>query len=371
MCRSLISAPTDWVSLDIDGVVRGEVYLEMTYFSSSPVPVSKPSATSLAVPLGQSLARRPSKLPKSERLYRPPQTFPAQPMLMNVTDRPPSSAFSAQPLRAHTDSSPPRSKGSALPPLPEDQSGQAALPGILMPGGASRPNPQVPPPSSGPLPSILRPRNGNASLPTTRPLDRARLSASPSSDPVPLRQSSPSLGTPLYTNSSSTPNPYLTGPPSTPTLSSAIPPQNLPTTPMVNYPHYTGSFAPPPFDTNQAPYESTWSTTPSFPVPVVLTTPQPDLPRQLYTHHQSTYDETPPSQPDPYLQARYRNPLPLPPRDEPGPTPSFFDSQRTKHQINSDRLGALERAEEEATRRREQELKDLELALRLDRELNT
>jgi hypothetical protein len=72
--------------------------------------------------------------------------------------------------------------------------------------------------------------------------------------------------------------------------------------------------------------------------------------------------------PDPYLQARYQTPLPLPPAgitqphsNPAAPPPNNQDNRR----IDAPRL-----KEEEAGRQISQEEKDLELALRLDRELN-
>jgi len=94
------------------------------------------------------------------------------------------------------------------------------------------------------------------------------------------------------------------------------------------------------------------------------------------------------------LQARYQTPLPLPPGAErplpkPAPTPApepapapaprpVYTRIPTPPQKNSTpapvpdrtRVEAQRRAEEQAARRREQELKDLELAMQLDRELN-
>ncbi|KAF9048464.1 C2 domain-containing protein, partial [Panaeolus papilionaceus] len=66
----------DWVPLDIDGVQRGDVYLEMTYYANAPPPASTaaPSPNKFLAAVknqdGQ-LMRRPSKLKPSERLSRP------------------------------------------------------------------------------------------------------------------------------------------------------------------------------------------------------------------------------------------------------------------------------------------------------------
>ncbi|KAF8508105.1 C2 domain-containing protein, partial [Hysterangium stoloniferum] len=49
----------DWVKLELNGAFRGEVFLEMTYYSADPP-----------------LARRPSKFSPRDRLWRPPATPP-------------------------------------------------------------------------------------------------------------------------------------------------------------------------------------------------------------------------------------------------------------------------------------------------------
>ncbi|KXN81325.1 Ingression protein fic1 [Leucoagaricus sp. SymC.cos] len=365
----------DWVSLDIDGVVRGEVYLEMTYFSSGPAPVVSNSSTtnsSLTVPRGRKLTRRPSKLPPSERQHRPPQPEPfhSKPAAIN---HPPSSAGGGRPpvVASH---SPSKSRDSALPPLPETQPGQTPLPGILKPGGGSKS--QGISPTSGPPPSILRPGNVNTPVPTPRAPDRAhRLSASPppSSNSRPPRQPSPSYGSSQY-SASSAPNPYLSVP--TPALPAA--PVNTPygtaVVPVANHTPYTNptipSSAPPGWDQTSAP-----TTNFSFPIPMVSPAPQAD-PRyaeacQSHTQHYHATSETPYPPPlDPYLTARYQSPLPLPS----DATLRFGSSPRDRPPQASpapDRLEALKRAEEDAARRKEQEEKDLELALQLDKALNT
>jgi hypothetical protein len=112
----------------------------------------------------------------------------------------------------------------------------------------------------------------------------------------------------------------------------------------------------------------------SFPMPMIPTIPQSDLlqmgPYHTYGPREATPNlhSTPPL--DPYLSARYAAPLPLPPRAEPNITSSPRDRQ-PEIKPTSDRLEALKKAEEEAIRRRAQEQRDLELALQLDRQLNT
>ncbi|PFH53188.1 hypothetical protein AMATHDRAFT_138240, partial [Amanita thiersii Skay4041] len=53
----------DWVELETNGTIRGEIYLEMTFYSSAPS--SKLSIES------SNFVRRPSKLSHSDRLSRP------------------------------------------------------------------------------------------------------------------------------------------------------------------------------------------------------------------------------------------------------------------------------------------------------------
>lgn len=361
----------DWVSLDIDGVVRGDVYLEMTYFASGPPPAALNSSvtSSLAVPPSQALTRRPSKLPPSERLYRPTQTRLPQ-SASNAGGRPPNSASAGRPPPPASNS-PLKGKGSELPPLPEHQSGQTTLPGILLPAGGTRPKPQRNSPSPGPLPSILRPGNGNVSVPTPWPPDRAHhLSASPppSNPRVPAQPS-------LYTGSSN-PNPYLSEPTPPPAIIPAIPsnnPQPAPLrTPLPYGSSITSSPAPPTWDQYGA---SAPVTNLSFPTPMVSAPPQPSParadPYQSSGPHQTVRDGLPSSRWDPYLEARYQNPLPLPSRTEPKPMLGLSRDRQPELKPDTDRVEALKRAEEEAARKREQEQRDLELALQLDRELNT
>ncbi|KAF8207120.1 C2 domain-containing protein, partial [Mycena galopus ATCC 62051] len=56
----------DWVQLESNGVSRGEVYLEMTFFTNARAPVGH----GLVVPQAN-LQRRPSKLSPAERMARP------------------------------------------------------------------------------------------------------------------------------------------------------------------------------------------------------------------------------------------------------------------------------------------------------------
>lgn len=81
----------DWVSLDVDGVVRGDIYLEMTYYANAPAPTAAPKNKLLAPAQGSALGRRPSKLSPSDRLSHPIQQNAAGP----------SSFYPRQPSRLH------------------------------------------------------------------------------------------------------------------------------------------------------------------------------------------------------------------------------------------------------------------------------
>lgn len=108
---------------------------------------------------------------------------------------------------------------------------------------------------------------------------------------------------------------------------------------------------------------------------MLVVAPQPDPrsvgPYQDYGTHQAIRDEPFVSQTDPYLGSRYHNPLPLPPETGASSSPSPPRDKQPKYQPDISRLRVLKAAEEEATQRREQEQRDLELALQLDKELNT
>lgn len=85
----------DWVSLDVNGVVRGDLYLEMTFYANAPAPAA--AKNKFLVPVqGSALGRRPSKLSPSDRLSRP--------VKRNVAG--PSGLSPKQPSRLHDQSNP-------------------------------------------------------------------------------------------------------------------------------------------------------------------------------------------------------------------------------------------------------------------------
>jgi hypothetical protein len=211
----------DWVSLDVDGVVRGDIYLEMTYYANTPAPAAPKNK--LLAP-AQGLGRRPSKLSPSNRLSRPIyQNFagpsPKQPS--QLQDR-------INPTSSHLNNAvPPPRKNSSLLALLMDKPvhASAALPNTQNRRSLS--------PQSQPveLPSILRPGLGGhpSSAPASHLQDFVRNGSSSDSSSnrpygtdlvVPLSQLNPYIGgssayTPAHTglsnNVGTSSNPYTGG----------------------------------------------------------------------------------------------------------------------------------------------------------------
>ncbi|KAJ6577418.1 C2 domain-containing protein [Mycena capillaripes] len=130
----------DWVPLETNGVTRGEVYLEMTFFTNAPAPVG------LMVPkAANKLQRRPSKLPPAERLARPPYTSPptsSGAVPYHGQQDPhgqPVNGLSPPSSRASSTSSHRTGRESPLPPVPDQFSAGPPVPSTLTPG---RPKPQ-------------------------------------------------------------------------------------------------------------------------------------------------------------------------------------------------------------------------------------
>ncbi|RDB25518.1 hypothetical protein Hypma_006472 [Hypsizygus marmoreus] len=358
----------DWVSLSVDGVVRGDIYLEMTYYANAPAPVS-----SLAVP-PSNLTRRPSKLAPSERLYRPAQG------LASPAKVPPQAGNRIHPgqwdhVQQHADShhlapsSPHSSRSSSaasarrsespLPPLPESDLASASLPTTLLPGGG-RPKPQ-PQKVTPYVPTNLRPGTGaNPAAPAPTPHTRITPSNHYPSTSPPRGEYVPPVTSPTYgynalaSQPSHNPGPGRGRNPAPP-ASFAHP---APTTPQLWV-----SDNPP-----QGPL--------SFPVPTVVPAHDSGVSYELSNPHPPAHEAPVASYrpsvgsdlPDPYLQARYQTPLPLPPGATASPPrgrQSLPGPARPDEEADRLRL-----AKEEEARRKEQEEKDLALALQLDRELN-
>lgn len=152
----------DWVSLDIDGVVRGDIYLEMTYYANAPAPVAAPNKKLLAHVQGSALGRRPSKLAPSDRLSRPIQ--------QNAVG--PSSSSPKQPSRLCDQSNPtsshpgsPTRKFDSLPAIPGDEPVHNSVALSNARDLRSISPPQAIPSQHAMLPPILRPGLGGRSSP--------------------------------------------------------------------------------------------------------------------------------------------------------------------------------------------------------------
>ncbi|KAL0573574.1 hypothetical protein V5O48_008388 [Marasmius crinis-equi] len=332
----------EWVPLQIEGVQRGDIYLEMTFYSNGPAPAPAPAPApsvtaapknNLAVPVN--LQRRPSKLSPAERLSRIPQGL--KPNIPNPNQRP--NAPQKTPPRT-----PPKNAYSALPPVAENNG--APAPGNLRPGpGYGRPQSSLQPsPASGQpqrIPTILRPANPK-SAPEPKPSHSAFVSAS---TPEPSQQGYPQ---------SNGPSPYGTG------SQVGFPTHSHPTSSTPGYQTHNSNYAPPPAGPSDAwPANQQYNSQPqaapmsfSFPVPDIagpVSPPPSSTPYDQYHGHGGNYDydarrystpsPAPPSfpshnshsntpspahaqtgssgdLPDPYLIARYQTPLPLPPGAE-------------------------------------------------------
>ncbi|KAF7312078.1 C2 domain-containing protein [Mycena indigotica] len=425
----------DWIALESNGVTRGDVYLEMTFFASTPAPAGH--GLSVPKPNSSNLQRRPSKLSPAERLSRPPQSE-ILPLVNQQQDqrRHPSQS---PPSSKQPSPSPPRlGRESPLPPVPEQQS-SPPVPGSLTPG---RPRPAVQgntlglspggqegaaPGLTPHVPSILRPRNPKSS-PTPIPGPRVEYSGvvpAPESgydSDLPARAYTPVVppaDTPFGWNNDdnqtapsnfSFPVPSLSGTQSPPVNYTPSPPNGSgPSTPAPYPPpsqpptlqHQT-SYPPPTQPAYQPPSQpSSYPPTPYQPPPTFQSPPPPSFtPAPPGAFPPTTNGQ---DLPDPYLLKRYQTPLPLPPgaqnethhrprttshatqvQPAPAPTapslpvkppqqqppPPSQQQQQSKPtpvaHVNPDnaRIQALKQVEEEAARRRAQEKRDHEFALK-------
>lgn len=464
-CRIL-----DWVQLEVDGVPRGELYIEMTYYANTPAPTPVVPNKLLSTVSNQNagLMRRPSKLSPAERLSRPQQQSntpvnqgPAQAQTHNSR-----LSEGHTPTRHDTPIMPgsyPSSSNSNLSGAPQDLAtkqkngtpyvGEQAVPSFKT--GAQGQQPEI-------LPSILRPGLPNSSSPILphklehgrhpsadfsppdprtlnhRPqigIQHGRHSSSDSSFPDNARHTkSGSSDYNLYAGggeSSSTASSQPSSPPRNPYMSNYV----APTSPYIAA---TGTFVegqrpnnvPPNAAGRAQDVYATYrlGTQPRGGTPLLwqqenkngsqifqngsFSFPKPDVPPSYIENTRLTHTRGPSGSYvpvnsgyvastndrnfEPHLQARYQSPLPLPPPPDhlvasavqpqhPASQDSMLEASRnhiyTKAptpppkvvapSLDQSRLDALRRAEEEASRRRAQELKDMELALQLDRELNT
>ena len=389
----------------------------MTYYSKKPAPAknNQPAMTFnnplLANVLGHdSLQRRPSKLSPADRLSRPRQVsgpgfMPApydlgpypqgdypQPMQKQQPYPYGDTPSSLKPSHSGIGTSP-LGRSDIIPSSPLDMASSPPLPSLLRPGGRTPPS-SSPLRRSDPIPSTpLEIASNPPSIPLLlRPGGRTPPSASPT--PVPHQQPSiyghhripssspsphPSYFSPQYGNSPlppNNPNLYIAGNASpSPGIPYSVTPQppihNLAPTwrhdaynsPIVESGiHGAGGFA------VMSPLQETRS-------PGRYSPPQQagyGIGRPTHLRGNS----------DPSLIARYSSPLPLPPGAHPRtakpaapvpPAPSYVPVLPPKDKTPSPggaRVEALSRAEADAKRRHEQELRDLEVAMKLDRELN-
>ncbi|KAL0065275.1 hypothetical protein AAF712_007787 [Marasmius tenuissimus] len=358
----------DWIPLQVDGVERGELYLEMTFYSNGPAPVQAPSVmpknnNNLSAPVNPALLqRRPSKLSPSDRLSRLPQG--PGPNSHSAFPNPHQRPVGPQKTPPRT---PPKDSYSALPSVPEVH--PSSVPSLLKPGPhQGRPQSSFQPapatqlqPTAGSgqaqrVPSILRPANPKAAPESVPSSNQSIFSSGPASGST--------IGYPQPNGQTS----Y--GSVSQP----EFPTHSHPATQMPAYQTYNSSYAPPPSGPND-----TWPSNPhshsqpqvnsmslSFPVPEIVTAPMSPPPQSSTPYdqfrgssanfeprnfsspspapnipsHTSQFNIPPPGPPhtrsdgdlpDPYLLARYQTPLPLPPGAERRPSPVSPPPQQPYH----------------------------------------
>ncbi|KAF9484377.1 hypothetical protein BDN70DRAFT_928442 [Pholiota conissans] len=448
----------DWVQLEIDGVARGELYLEMTYYTNSPAPTPAAPNKILSAVVNQNngLNRRPSKLSPSERLSRPQTKQPPahiNPQAQrypNTQEYPPTQPHvngpshlssmsnltftrpNEQPTHIRNNSVPTmpgaypdNSNVSSKPPQTQPAQQSTPLPTILRPGPAGAASPPAP---------IQHPQNGLGhgrypSEPSGLTSGRPPQGSPPNSNPYMgaggsgSQPSSPPRN-PYVTGSITPPNPYIDGPgaplsgrpppgiyapavasqAAVPATSAAMQSQSIYTGYRLNAGQVPAG-APLLWQGNNIISAPSSNTPFYFPQPTVTPGRGPAVygyvDNEHPAHHRTTsgglalpkfYGQPPRNDTDPYLQTRYQTPLPLPPdasssmkastpsqsqyvhasRPEPlkASSPPSPPPKTPTPIVDKARLEALRLVEQEAARRREQELKDLELAMQLDREFN-
>ncbi|KAJ7841326.1 hypothetical protein B0H14DRAFT_3694396 [Mycena olivaceomarginata] len=383
---------TDWVKLESNGVSRGEIYLEMTFFTNAPAPVGHGLVVAQA-----NLQRRPSKLSPADRLARPPYKPPSHRQQDSYSRHP--NGLSPPSSRPHSNSPPRTGRESPLPPVPSHEpSTGLGVPSTLTPG---RPKAQGTPQH---VPSILRPRNPKSS-PTPIPgpaVEYTGVIPAPeygeSSPPRTYTPVVPPPDSPSYaphpperwgSNDTLPPGGFSFPVPSIPGAreptveysTSSPPPGNYggPAPPLDRHGSggSTSSFSPPPFQQHPPP--------PSFqPTPPPFQAPPPafQAPPPSFQHPppgafppppQSTFhpQAPPPANnrnndlPDPYLLARYQSPLPLPPgadkpssHSQPALPPKDKDVAPAQSNPDNARLQALRQVEDETARRRAEEKRE-------------
>ncbi|CAK5268645.1 unnamed protein product [Mycena citricolor] len=375
----------DWVPLEYNGSTRGEVYLEMTFYSNGPAPA--PTTSGLSVPKSNFLQRRPSKLSPSERLARPSSNHESLPLVVSKHDHEDHAPSTYAGSPAHPGRSPPRTgRNSPLPPLPEQTAG-LPLPSTLMPG---KPHTAAGTPVSltPHVPSILRPRNPKSS-PTPIPGPATEYhGVVPAQSGTPSRTYTPVVPAPddAYRPGTSPPGPKLdiwspesgpTNPPGPAGFSFPVPTVQGGRQPSVEYsspsPPIPGGY---PSHQRQpsVPYQQQQQPTSQQSNPIPAQTPSYQTPPPAHFQPQQQPSYFPPASPyqqglstqfrgpspsfqpqprselpDPYLSARYQSPLPLPPGAEASTQKS---APAPQHDPDNARVQAMKQAEEEAARKK-------------------
>lgn len=386
----------------------------MTYYANAAAPAPQQASAPnklLSSVLNQNggLSRRPSKLSPADRLSRP----------QHQIGRPVAQPMNIQHSQGYTGGP------SAGPSRPSGLSQQRHPSGHddTMPGAyplnndVQRHSPHSGSPVQRPdiaaaLPTSLRP--GSAAPGASRP-QQIRHTSDPRQANGPLPAPTANFSQNPYISTSPSSNPYI----SSGAGASLHPPALAPARAYSSAPssvNHNGSSTPPAVASAGQPYVAhglrpieqrplgtpiLWQDNADFSAPPpsngAFFFPTPVAPQPPTAHRQeigsshysrsqytsSSLDER--SRADPYLQTRYQTPLPLPPGAEksapPAPTssseqrPSYTGVPTPLQKINtplpdSEHLERLRRAEEVAAQRRAQELRDLELAMQLDRELN-
>jgi hypothetical protein len=353
----------DWIPLfEPTGSQRGDVYLEMTFFSNAPPPVlpvplktvKKPApgphfSPHIIKDMNAPLQRRPTKLQPSERLSRLPDALtPSKPQYHGLHPSAAPSSSASLGARSVSHSPPPTSQTPNFVPQSLHHSG---------------------PPS--PVPSTLRPGQGNSACGLGH-VEPKFANPQHSIQPNIVHHNIP----PSYEK----PDRYLSSvaPPSSSTSysSTSFSPPKLshlhPMLPVSQTPnqHTIAHHSAKPVYTDQHPV---------FPQPHI---PGGTSPPRLYYPSPPTDSSTTSALPDPYLIARYQTPLPLPGGASSTPSsannyPRTFSSTKSPRDMTSASIQAdmerlqAQRMEEELLRsKKEQEVRDMELAKQLDRELN-
>ena len=326
----------DWVKLETDGGYRGDVFLEMTFYANAPAPLS----------------RRASRLDPKTRLARPTQPYKypnsVPPSLLKPNKlsprRDPNQSLQTPPKGNHlippssrSASSSPKAHDDVLPPVSEDRT---QLPvSLTASGGAANIGVKRPDP-----PSMLRPGN-------------------PKSSPIPIGSSH--AGAPEYGIHSQSQTGYQR--PAARAQTSGLPNSYV-------SPGSVTPSGPSPLRAQTAGQPNPYDNPSTFPI-AALGNAHVSIYDPQYNHHLSQELVFQPSTrpaasnnlPDPYLTARYQQPLPLPgsspPRQRPAPRDPTAEAAEIRRQ-------ALLLEEQDRAKRKEQEEADAALARQLDLELN-